>query len=580
MKSISQTFKTGFARLRSRGKAVLIIYGIALFAVSGLDGAALVVLAQLISSSNISTGQVSFGSLKGTFSLIVFLFVARSAVATIISWFGMREFAIQEVILGQENFASLGLLSWEKRSQLNVSDYSSFVDRGPFSLIQGFLLPTVTLIAESLTAVVILLVLLTLQPVTAISAVIFFLSVAVMQHKLLSVATGDAGRIVLSRSNVAQDILTDAFQIRKLLEVMPSNSLESTLRGFRSDLASARVRADFMKALPRYFMEAVLALGFMVVSAVVYVFQGESAVVPAVILFAASGLRLLPIINRIQGLILQLFAEHSMAMRALDARFTCPNTTSVVNSKSELGDEVLLSIEDVSFTFIGASQQTLSNISLEIVKGKKYAFVGPSGAGKTTLADMCLGIITPTTGQITFLSPEVPINIGYVPQDTHLILSSLLGNVALEWSVSDLDLNEAERALSGAGLVDIDREPKGKNLGQHAFSGGQRQRVGLARALYRRPGLLVLDEATSSLDSVTEAKVMAAVRALPPETTVITIAHRLSTIRDCDEIIYLANGKILGQGNYEALLMSVPAFAEQVRLASQAKNPLPGFGLT
>ena len=582
MKPIIAAFRRGYLRLEIHGKRVLLAYGGALFAVAGLDGLALIVLSKIIVSATKESGATSLADMKVTITLIVILFVLRSAIATFISWVGMKEFASQEVIIGRQNFKTLESLPWVLRSQLHASDYSAAVDRGPFGLIQCFLLPAVTLIAEIATAVVILFIIFFLQPVTAVTAMLFFMLVALIQHKLLSVATGKSGLAVVARGNSTQDLLVDAYQMSKVLQVMPSQSLDEVMSKSRTELAQARAKNDFMRALPRYFMEAVLALGFMLIAAVTYAAQGELAVVPAITLFAAAGLRLLPIINRVQGLILQLFAEYPMAMRALDVHSLVQaneqalagqdKTVGVV--RTEMSADVLLRLHDVSFTYPGNEAFGIQNVDLEIKRGLRYAIVGPSGSGKTTIADICLGIISPHTGSIVW-SSDVEANVGYVPQDTYIGLASLMGNVAIEWIDGEVDMTRAQSALrqSQLDIADLsDSSSQSAEPQKLQMSGGQRQRIGLARALYRQPDFLVLDEATSALDSETEFEVIQAVRALPRSTTVLTIAHRLSTIRDADQVIYMESGKVIGSGTFSDLTNTLPEFARQVELAMRQND--------
>lgn len=582
MKQIIAAFRRGYLRLERHGKRVLLSYGGALIAVAGLDGVALIVLSKIIVDATRETASTSLSDMKGIIALIVVLFILRSAVATVISWIGMKEFASQEVVIGQQNFKTLEGLPWVLRSQLHASDYSAAVDRGPFGLVQCFLLPAVTLIAEVATAVVILIIILFLQPVTALTAMVFFVVVALIQHRLLSVATGKSGLAVVARGNSTQDLLVDAYQMSKVLQVMPSSSLDSVMRKSRKELAQARARNDFMRALPRYFMEAVLALGFMLIASVTYVVQGEVGVVPAITLFAAAGLRLLPIVNRVQGLVLQLVAEYPMAMRALDvhpmvaaaALNVAPTQQPIVTTND--GD-VLVRFRGVSFAYPGNENFGVHDINFDIRRGLRYAIVGPSGSGKTTLADMCLGIISPDSGSITWSAQSVSPRIGYVPQDTYIGLASLIGNVALEWDDTAVTLSTADAVLQQAQLEKSDLNSSstyGTETAKLLMSGGQRQRVGLARALYRSPDFLVLDEATSALDSETEFEVIQAIRSLPPSTTVLTIAHRLSTIRDSDQVIYLENGRMLGTGTFDELTAQLPEFARQVELAMRHNDLL------
>ena len=182
---------------------------------------------------------------------------------------------------------------------------------------------------------------------------------------------------------------------------------------------------------------------------------------------------------------------------------------------------------------------------------------------------MCLGLLTPQRGEVLWNFKVSKDSFGYVPQDTHVSSASIAGNVALEWDSAVIDLDKVREALSVAHLEEyFNSNLEDKRLAENfnRMSGGQRQRLGLARALYRDSKLLVLDEATSSLDAITESKVMETVKLLRGNTTVIIVAHRLTTIKDADQVIYLEGGKVLGMGTFTELQRTLPQFEEQVRL--------------
>jgi ABC-type multidrug transport system fused ATPase/permease subunit len=223
----------------------------------------------------------------------------------------------------------------------------------------------------------------------------------------------------------------------------------------------------------------------------------------------------------------------------------------------------------VDFTYASGSTPVLEDINLCFREGFQYAIVGPSGAGKTTLIDICLGLLTPQKGEVLLNFKASGDSFGYVPQDTHISSASIAGNVALEWDSSVIDFDKVRDALSVAHLEEYfnsNLEDKRLNENFNRMSGGQRQRLGLARALYRDSKFLLLDEATSSLDAIMESKVMETVRLLRGNTTVIIVAHRLTTIRDADQVIYLDGGKVLGVGTFTELQSTLPEFEEQVRL--------------
>jgi ABC-type multidrug transport system fused ATPase/permease subunit len=232
--------------------------------------------------------------------------------------------------------------------------------------------------------------------------------------------------------------------------------------------------------------------------------------------------------------------------------------------EATIGDaDVVLSLEGVSYRYPDADAESLTGATLEFRRGLQYAIVGPSGSGKTTLVELCLGLREPTNGRVTVGAPDLVR--GYVPQDTHLAAVPVFNNVALEWDDSKVDVKKAESALATAQLTDAF---EGRNLSEsvQGMSGGQLQRLGLARALYRDPTFLVLDEATNALDATTEASIVESLELLRGEITVVLVAHRLSTVRNADLVVYVSDGRVVYSGTFIDVYNSVPAFATQVDL--------------
>jgi len=225
-----------------------------------------------------------------------------------------------------------------------------------------------------------------------------------------------------------------------------------------------------------------------------------------------------------------------------------------------------------------SQRNATEGISLVIEEGKYVAIVGPSGSGKTTLVDLILGILRPSSGNVLIggvppwdLISTQPGLIAYVPQDVMIINGTVRDNIAMGYNsdqFSDADFEDAIKLSQLTHLIDslpdgLDSvlADKGSNL-----SGGQRQRIGIARALFTKPKILILDEATSSLDGSTEAGISDSLYSLRGEITVIVIAHRLSSIMNADEIIYIESGKILASGDFDQLRKLVPDFDMHARL--------------
>jgi ABC-type multidrug transport system fused ATPase/permease subunit len=574
MRELASLALQGMRQLTQRGRRVLLAYLVALIAIASLDGIALFLVSKLFSTNSTTQGLEATSNSNVTMLVaIILLFMSRSALSTISAWLSLKELSKQEVELGQKRLKQLHDAPLETRLELNESDFFTAIDRAPYSLVQGFLLSVVNICVQFITGLVILGVVLVIQPTTAIVSFAYFALIAMVQHRFLSNTQARAGQTILKSANGTYDLLADYYHLNKLLQISESKTFEKALRNQRSELALARARQLFISSLPSHFMESMLAFGFVVVAGITWWLEGEAAVVPALVIFAAAGFRLLPLVNRIQGLVLSAVGAAPLARETLTTIPAGSQPYLQIHAMSPTEPDNVMQVTGVEFTYPSGNTPVLKDVNLAFKEGLQYAIVGPSGSGKTTLIDICLGLLTPQKGDVLWKFNEARGSFGYVPQDTHISSASVAGNVALEWDSSVVDLDKVRSALSVAHLDEYFKSNlKDEKLHENfnRMSGGQRQRLGLARALYRESKILILDEATSSLDAITESKVMETVKSLRGITTVIIVAHRLSTIKDADQVVYLERGKVLGIGTFIELQRKLPQFEEQIRLGTLA----------
>jgi len=292
--------------------------------------------------------------------------------------------------------------------------------------------------------------------------------------------------------------------------------------------------------------------------------------------FMAGGLRVVASLLPLQSAINSMVDGANRGQLALDRlKIISKRTPSKHASDFPHGGQALgLELKGVSFGF-GSNEPVVQDVSFSVAAGQKVALVGPSGAGKTTSFELATGFRLPQVGEIAVggISPRELLEhgngvIGIVPQRPHLVSGTLAENVSLG-PEEQTDVAQVIKCLRTAGLRSF-ASAEGLQMMVHPdsgqLSGGEVQRLGLARALYRNPGILFLDEATSALDAETESEINKVLDALCGRMTIVLIAHRLSTVKNSDKIIYLDGGRVVAEGTFAELQKKVPNFKNAVDL--------------
>lgn len=351
-------------------------------------------------------------------------------------------------------------------------------------------------------------------------------------------------------------------------DVKVTNTEGYFIKSFKdSSIMAAKLsrKTAMLAIIPRPIIESLCICGLLLIVAIrIYFGMDMSKMIPLLSMFAVSAFRMLPAFNRISGHVHSILVGKTAVdelYQDIVALEEISKKEKYVKEAGKLDINTGISVRNVSFKYPNSDVYVLDKISIEIPKNKSVAFIGTSGAGKTTLADIILAMLKPETGGVFVDDINVHKNekswhniIGYIPQTIYLVDDTVRNNVAFGIESNIIDDEKVWKALEQAQLADFVRMlPDGLDteVGERGvrLSGGQRQRIGIARALYKEPKVLILDEATSALDNDTEEAVMAAIDSFNGNRTMIIIAHRLTTIKNCDIVYEISNGKAIVKQN-------------------------------
>ena len=456
---------------------------------------------------------------------------------------------------------------FSKSIQHQIYNVTSGVER----LVGGAVTNLVVIASDLVLLLVILIGLMLVDPVTSISTFFVFTGIGFLLYFLLHKRVAILNnKFTYESIYFSQKVSEGINSFRDLFIKGGREFYVNEIRKTKMKLAGYDAEIKFLPNISKYTIEISVILGIAVVAGIQFYLFDSNRAIAVISVFLAASTRIAPAIIRLQQNVITVKASLAGAKPTFeligelnDVKELEKTETLVTTNHKDFSPRV--NLKNLKFTYADAINYTIQDISLDVSEGKFIAFVGPSGGGKSTLVDLVLGLLAPSSGSITIsgLKPveairKWPGSIGYVPQDVFIENSTVKENICLGfnpelvpddlvWQALDLaDLSEFVKGLEGQLSFRI--SDAGKNL-----SGGQRQRLGIARALLTKPRIVIFDEATSALDAETENRVSESIMKLTGECTVIFIAHRLSVVRSADMIYYLDKGKIINQGTFEEL---------------------------
>jgi ATP-binding cassette subfamily C protein len=451
------------------------------------------------------------------------------------------------------------------------------------SLVIRVLGSVIVALSDLFLLIVIFIGLLVYNPGLALSIFLVFGSVSYLTHITLTRKSYLLGAQSVKLNIEGNSKISEALNAYRELYVRDRIDFYSELlRDNRNQLANSNASAALLPNISKYLIEGAVILGTLIVSALLFTFQDANAAISGMAVYLAAASRVAPGALRIQQSLLTIKNNIGASDASLSLISQVKTSKKFIESIKENNSENVfvptIIATNLSYKYEKSDKFVINNLSFKAQTGDMLAIVGPTGSGKSTLVDLILGILKPTSGVISISSqkPKQAIKdwpgfISYVPQNISIFKGTIKSNLLIGYKENVIDDGLIYSVIANAGLENFVNEQNNKiefELTENGsnISGGQRQKIGIARALLTNPKMIILDEATSALDSLSENEIMNLLNRLRGKVTLVIVAHRLSTIKNATQIVYLdlnGNGIV---GTFEELIKQVPDFKEQARI--------------
>ncbi len=515
--------------------------------------------------------------LYAAIGLIAF-FILKNLYLVAVEYARIRYSAARQVLVANRLFRAYLHSPYSFHLQRNTAELLRNTSSEAGNITGGVLLPLMSILMESMTLVLIFVLLVSVEPVVTLIAFTVLGGVVYAFYRTTRATVDRYAAQEQEHRSLTTQAVNQGLGGFKDTRVLGREAffLDAFARSSWFNAKASRYRT-MIGALPRLFLETVAVAGLLGVS-VLLMAQNRplDTVVPSLALLAVALVRMMPAFQKIAANVSAIqWGRRSLAVVHADL-VELEAQENAFRAQLRDGEAIPfqreIAVEGLSFRYEGQAEDALAGVTLRIPKNASVGFVGPSGAGKTTIVDVLLGLLTPTEGRIAVDGVDIQTGlpawqrkIGYIPQSIFLTDDTVRNNVAFGMEPAEVVDAQVWAALEAAQLRElVESLPEGldAHVGERGvrLSGGQRQRIGIARALYHGPEVLVMDEATSALDTQTERHFVEALEALQGDHTVVVIAHRLSTVRDCDTLFLMERGRVSASGTYEELIGSSPTF--------------------
>ena len=509
---------------------------------------------------------------------LILLFVMKGLLVAFINYVRIRFVQYKYLELSGRLFTSYMLAPYTFHLGRNSSELLRNLLSESHNVIHGVFMNLLGIALNFVSITFIITMLIIIEPLFTLVALALLGSITWIMMRVVNEKMGFYGQQEMHHRKVSNKVVLEGLAGIKDARVLGrEDNFVSQFHESNWRRAQSQFFREMVHHIQRPVMEVITVVGVLGLALILTVQdQSIESIVAVLALFAAATYRMMPtfrdLVNQANGLRYHMVSIDPVYNDLMDLQNELEERAAAGKARTPL--EKRLFMDNISYAYPDQKKPVVHNVTLDIPAGSAIALVGSSGAGKTTLVDVVLGLLKPHSGTVRVDDQDIHAdlrswqrNIGYIPQFIYLADDSLKRNVAFGLKDEEIDDDLFWQAAEAARLTELIMElgeKENTHIGERGvrLSGGQRQRIGIARALYHNPRLLIMDEGTSALDNITEKFVIDAIERLKGERTIIMIAHRLSTVKNCDVIYLMEEGRITDQGTYDELMKNNPLFRE------------------